>query len=273
MNQFLGKSIELANEANYLDQLNDIYSIVENSRRPLEKADVLTIERCYNAHNDAELISTLITILGDHAFPIKDSYMAFLKKDRNAILRNPLNTHRIAQRLYSIPLQKLIEACEVPIESNRQMGPKFKVWLRQADLGIPAVSMDEFCFNNDDAILDAPDDSLKDFAERRLGYRETKGLDFMARVNNKYILGEAKFITDEGGHQMAQYIEARDLLDVSRVDATPIAILDGVLYIKPKAGRRPAGIYKDVACGVYQNKPIMSALLLKEYLDWFKRTM
>ena len=37
---------------------------------------------------------------------------------------------------------------------------------------------------------------MKLFAEKSLGYNRNKGLDFLARINGKYVIGEAKFLTD-----------------------------------------------------------------------------
>ena len=59
-------------------------------------------------------------------------------------------------------------------------------------------------------------------------YNRDKGLDFIARFNNKYIIGEAKFLTDFGGHQNAQFSDAIEIIK-SNTEAINIAILDGVL--------------------------------------------
>ena len=54
----------------------------------------------------------------------------------------------------------------------------------------------------------------------------------MARFNGKYVIGEAKFLTDFGGHQNAQFNDAINTVEAEGVKAIKIAILDGVLYIK-----------------------------------------
>ena len=92
-----------------------------------------------------------------------------------------------------------------------------------------------------------------------MGYKRNKGLDFVARFNKKYVIGEAKFLTDFGGHQNAQFNDAIDTLK-ENVEAVKIAILDGVLYIGGNSK-----MYKSIT-ETYKNYNIMSALVLREFL-------
>ena len=108
----------------------------------------------------------------------------------------------------------------------------FREWLRRKSLGIMPVELKEFTANEKDAVLDASDAAMMEFAKNKLGYKHNKGLDFLARFNGKYIIGEAKFLTDFGGHQNAQFSDAISTVEAKRVRAIKIAILDGVLYIK-----------------------------------------
>lgn len=104
---------------------------------------------------------------------------------------------------------------------------------------------------------------MRDFAQRNFGFSRDKGLDFIAKFNDKYILGEAKFLTDFGGHQNAQFMDAISTLTSplkSRANVITIAILDGVLYIKGKNK-----MYKEL-CAYARTYPILSALLLRDFL-------
>ena len=38
--------------------------------------------------------------------------------------------------------------------------------------------------------------------------QKNKGLDFFAKLNETYIIGEAKFLTEMGGHQNNQLLDA-----------------------------------------------------------------
>jgi hypothetical protein len=127
-------------------------------------------------------------------------------------------------------------------------------------LGIQPVSIDEFTSNNEDAVLDASDKAMMDFAKEHLNYNHNKGLDFVARFTGKYVIGEAKFLTDFGGHQNAQFNDAISTIETKKVKAIKIAILDGVLYIKGKNK-----MHKSIT-ELYKDYNIMSALVLREFL-------
>jgi hypothetical protein len=88
-----------------------------------------------------------------------------------------------------------------------------------------------------------------------LNYRHNKELDFVARFNGQYVIGEAKFLTDIGGHQNTQFADA-----INTIKSRKIAILDSVLYIK---GNNK--MYKAIT-ETYKNYNIMSALVLRNYL-------
>ena len=100
-------------------------------------------------------------------------------------------------------LDKVFEKASEPKETNRQIGPLFRRWLNKGSLGIQPVFLKEFLKSNDNAILDAGDNAMMNFAKEHLGYTHNKGLDFIGRFNGKYVIGEAKFLTDFGGHQNA----------------------------------------------------------------------
>ena len=63
------------------------------------------------------------------------------------------------------------------------------------------------------------------FAREHLNYTHPKGLDLVARFNGKYVIGEAKFLTDFGGHQNAQFNDAIATIKTPELKAVPIALL------------------------------------------------
>ena len=101
---------------------------------------------------------------------------------------------------------------------------------------------------------------MMNFADKYLGYKHNKGLDFVGRFNKKFVVGEAKFLTDFGGHQNAQFNDSISTIQAEGVDATKIAVLDGVLFIK---GRNK--MYKAIT-ETYKDQNILSALVLREFL-------
>jgi len=157
-------------------------------------------------------------------------------------------------------LDEIYERCTEPKETNRQIGPLFRRWINKGSLGIKPVSLGQFVSSNKNAILDAGDNEMMNFAKGHLNYTHDKGLDFIARFNGQYIIGEAKFLTDFGGHQNAQFNDAISTVTTQGVKAVTVAILDGVLYIK---GRNK--MYRNITeeLGDYN---IMSALVLRDFL-------
>lgn len=205
-------------------------------------------------------IGLVKSLLKCDLFPIKDSYVAYLKRDKTAIERNPQTINRLAGRLYEMGLDEIYKRCSEPKETNRQIGPLFKRWIYNGALGLQPVTLDEFTANNENAILNASDAQMALWCASNLNYTRNKGLDFVARFNGKYVIGEAKFLTDFDGHQNAQFEDAISTLETSGVNAIKIAILDGVLYINGTNKMHSTLLKKS------EHFDIMSALLLREYL-------
>ncbi|MBT3642562.1 restriction endonuclease [archaeon] len=249
-------SIEFANQKNYLDELFKIYPTIPEGIRELDAAKWELAEKAFNTKNETELIKILLSL---DLFPIKDSYVAYLKRDKASIERNPNTIARLYGRLVEMGLEKIYDRCSEPKETNRQIGPLFRRWLKKGTLGVPVLSLQEFISSEENAVLDASDNEMMKFAKENLGYNRNKGLDFVGRFNGKYIIGEAKFLTDFGGHQNAQFEDAISTIK-SEGNAIKIAILDGVLYIKGK-NKMYKGITEE-----YKDYNIMSALVLREFL-------
>ena len=257
MNKWTQLSIEYANQRSYLDDLFQVYPTIPDGIREINNEIWNSIEKAFSKKNNDLLIRELLKL---DLFPIKDSYIAYLKRDKTAIERNPRTINRICGRLYEMGIDKIYEQCSIPKETNRQIGPMFKEWLRRKSLGIELVDLQTFISTESDAILDGSDKVMMDFAREELNYKHNKGLDFVARFNGKYVIGEAKFLTDFGGHQNAQFADAISTIETQNVRAEKIAILDGVLYIQ---GNNK--MYKSIT-ETYKDYNIMSALVLRNYL-------
>jgi hypothetical protein len=257
MNKWTKLSIEYANQRSYLDDLFQVYPTIPEGIREINEGVWAEVEKSFKKKDNDLLIRQLLKL---DLFPIKDSYIAYLKRDGSAIDRNPRTINRICGRLYEMGLDKIFERCSEPKETNRQIGPMFRDWLKRKSLGIEPVSLDEFLRNDKDAILDAGDNAMMNFAKEHLGYNHNKGLDFVGRFNKQFVIGEAKFLTDFGGHQNAQFNDAISTIQAKGVKAVKIAILDGVLFIEGKNK-----MYKSIT-ETYKDYNIMSALVLREFL-------
>lgn len=256
MNHWTELSIEYANEKNYLDKLFHIYPTIPDGTRDINQNLWNEIEKNFNNRDNVKLVKSLLCC---DLFPIKDSYVAYLKRDKSSIERNSETIDRLAERLYEMGLDKIYEKCTEPKETNRQIGPLFKRWVCSGALGIEPVSLAEFTSNNQNAILNATDSEMAQWCLQNLNYTRNKGLDFVARFNGQYVIGEAKFLTDFGGHQNAQFEDAIATIETPNVKAHKIAILDGVLYIHGNSK-----MHKQLK--EYKDYNIMSALLLRDYL-------
>lgn len=257
MNYWLEISIEYANQRSYLDDLFQVYPTIPEGIRQIDEDLWADVEAAFEGRRHEVLVKNLLKM---DLFPIKDSYVAYLKRDSSAIGRNPATVARLCGRLYEMGLNEIYKRCTEPKETNRQIGPLFKRWLRKGSLGVVPVSLEDFTRSTGNAILDASDVEAGHFARQHLGYTLDKGLDFVARFNGKHIIGEAKFLTDFGGHQNAQLNDAIVTFRQSGLKAIPIAVLDGVLYI-----RGNSKMYRQITT-VLSDHNIMSALVLREFL-------
>lgn len=258
MNKWVSKSVDLANNADYLDQLASVYPMVPEVTRKLGVGKWENVEDNFLAKDDAGLISALLEL---ELFPIKDSYIPYFRRDKSAIARNPKTIARLASRLYEMGLEDIYDMATLPKETNRQIGPMFRRWLQNGPLGVPAiVSETDFKAAPFDCFLDQSDAGLKIFAELELDYDIDKGLDFIGKFGGKYVIGEAKFLTDFGGHQDRQLDDALKLAAFRSSKAVSVAILDGVVYM-PNGG----SMYRKVGQAIDSN--IVSSLLLKDFLN------
>lgn len=263
MNIWTEKSIELASQKNYLDLLYKIYPMSVNLRREINET---TKDKIKNYLEKQDKKNLLLTLLKLELFPIKDSYVAYFKKDKSAIDRNPNTVDRIFGMLIDMGFDEIIDKASVPKETNRQIGPLFKRWINTGALGAEVTDNFE-CFLKTDGniIFNGSDEAMKSYAMQYLGYsHREKGLDFIAKFNNTYILAEAKFLTDFGGHQNAQFNDAistmKSALNKTDKNVKIISILDGVLYINGKHKMMKALHSFD------DNEVVISSVLLRDYL-------
>lgn len=264
MNYWAQRSTDLANQKNYLDLLFRVYPLSVNERRELNSEQWESVKYAFDHKDKINLIKSLCKL---ELFPIKDSYVAYLKKDKTAIERNPNTVDRLAGLLYEMGIDEIYENCTEPKETNRQIGPMFKNWIDKGSLGAKICkSTADFIVSEGNVILNVGDAEMMQFAKEQFGYNRNKGLDFIARFNDTYVLGEAKFLSDFGGHQDDQFEDAIATVHTEleggackNAKVIKIAILDGVLYIQ---GRSKMHKY-------LMNNPddiVVSSLLLREFL-------
>lgn len=261
MNYWTDLSIKFANERDYLDNLYKVYPMSKNFLREIDINLENNIRKAFYARDNKELLKNCLKL---ELFPLKDSYVSYLRRDMSALDRNPKTVNRLASMLYENGFEDLIKEATRPKETNRQMGPLFKRWIDMGNLGfIVTNSVDKFKKTDEDMILNCSDDKMKTFCKENLGYKRLKGIDFLARISQKYIVAEAKFLTDFGGHQNAQLADAlatmKSPLAYTGKEVIRISILDGVCYIK-NSGK----MYKEITSN--DDDIILSSLVLRDFL-------
>lgn len=258
MNYWIRKSIELANSPSYLDKLLEVYPVGTSDVRKLADKTISELKDILEHADNFTLIRKLLNKKEFPTFPIKDPYVAFLRKHNEFIRLNPKTINRLADNIRKMKFKKLIESLEKPIEFNRQIGPLFRNWL--SSLKYPFLSESEFVETENISFLAGSDAILKNFANKRLAIKLLKGLDFIARKKDKFIIAEVKFITEIGGHQQTQLENALQILNsTERAGVIRIAVIDGVVWIKSK---------NKMHLRICQEEEIvLSSLLLKELIE------
>jgi hypothetical protein len=188
-------------------------------------------------------------------FPYDESYAKYLRTNPAAIARNPKTVDRICDILFGMGVEKVVEGVSAPKKANTGRGPEFNRWARAhfsfGDLKAFKASKSGVIF------LDVSDTEVRDFANATLGAGLAKRPDFVAKSGGKFVIGEAKFVGDEGGNQRNAFNDAMAVAAYPTGTAVKVAVLDGVVWIKGSS------FYKRIEAS---NVHIFSALLLKDFL-------
>lgn len=255
MNSWVKESIAIANSPRYLDKLQRVYPVTIGEKRSLPTERKGILRKAFESSDDVLLFKELLNL---KKFPLKDPYVAFFRKSEKFIEYNPDTIKRICRHIRALGYDKMLEGVEEPKEFNRTIGPLFRKWW--TTLGYPILPAGEFRSRSKGiVILDGSPDELRIFANERLEANLEKRPDIVAKHDGRYMIGEAKFITDLGGHQNTQLQDALELLRSRSGRVKRVAILDGVIWIRGKNKMHQA---------VSQTREdVFTALLLKDYLE------
>ena len=229
------KSFNLVSQGGYLDRLAAIYPVARPMTRPLSDNQRGIVQAALSQPDDKQLLTALLGLGKGHPFPFNDPYVSFLRKELGMIPDNPQTVRRICKRLRQMKARKVLKALEKPVEANRQMSGHFSRWLRKS---YPSVHS-ESAFQTSKkplVFLDVSEDRLRVFANNKLSAGLDKKPDFVCKVNTRYVIGEAKFMGTEGGHQNTSLKDAMELANKSLQRAVTVAVLDGIMWI-PDSGQ------------------------------------
>ncbi|MCQ2776589.1 MAG: hypothetical protein MJ217_02575 [Bacilli bacterium] len=219
MNLWTERSIDFAENQNYLDRLFEIYNIeLDFDERTASDKLLNEIKEKYDNQDYEGLI---LTLFQSSKFPIDYAYVGFLREFRRSLANNPETVRRIGGYLIDkMTYEDLITLLQAPKKSSRRVGPMFRQWIEEGGLGddlrvFYSDEQEEFLSCNFGVLCES-DSKLKKFARQYLGFRRIdKGIDFIAKVGNNFIVGEAKFISAKGGTQDKSFKDIKSLIDPS----------------------------------------------------------
>lgn len=253
MNNWARRTLELVTTQNYLDELQTVYPH-EDAERDVSEDTINEIRRLFSARDNAGLLDTLLDL---EKFPYKDSYVGFLRRDRDAILRNPETVSRISERLYSMGIEGVVNGATAPKEANQRRGNQFGDWMRET---YEAVSTEEFRRSTTGVkILNATELDARNFCNTVMGIGISKRPDLVAKAGRHYVVGEAKFLSSTGGNQGRAFDDGMHLATNSTGIAHKVFILDGIHWIE-----RGSDQFRRID---HSTAAVFSVLLLSEYLD------
>jgi hypothetical protein len=253
MNIWIEKSIELANAPGYLDNLHSVYPAKYENWRPISNKLKIQIEKSFDSPDNKSLLENLLKL---PKFPIDDPYVSLLRKNIKFLQFNPSTVDILANRIRKLGFPTVRIAIEQPKSISRIMGKLFKEWLM--NIGYKMVSEEDIKNITDIAVLKGSDHKLRKFAHDNLKCELEKGIDFVIKVKKKFIIGEAKFLTDIGGSQNANFDSAMKFLKNKSGKALRIAVLDGVVWFK--SNNKMHKTIKNI------EEIALSALLLKDFI-------
>lgn len=261
LNIWVQRSIELFNRLDYLDQIGEVYDF--GIGRP-ERLNVDLRNQIITAHvnqNDKELIRLLRLV---KKFPYDEPFWYLLKNQDGFVDNNPNEVNRIARTLYNMTPEEVVVRLESPPKLNQTIGPKFNVWLNQS---FETVNREEFQdSDNRIVVLGESEEVGRKFLVEYLGQELEKRPDLIAKVNERYIIGEAKWIGTSGGNQGKSVTELINFCRNQRGNVLRIGIVDGFIWM---THTNNGSVMKDKNCVRIQetNFNMMSALLINQFLE------
>lgn len=259
-NKWVLRSIKLFNETSYLDDIAKVYPFSASMPYRLDSETSRKIRMAHSSR-DTDLLFDLL--MSESKFPYEDPLWYMLKNVKSCYNKNPSQKSRLANSLYAMTDSEVIIRLESAPKINTQIGPMFGNWLKN---NFNSLSPLQFELSEKGLhILDATEQVAMSFVKDKLGQNLKKRPDLVAKNNNIYIIGEAKWIGQPGGNQEKQVQEVINFCKDQRHSVRRVGIIDGF----------PWALYntKDT---VFENKEsvyvqesvhdLLSALLLKEYL-------
>ncbi|MDD5433101.1 MAG: hypothetical protein PHE77_00350 [Candidatus Pacebacteria bacterium] len=226
MNKWVQKSIKLANAQGYLDKLFEVYPIETGPTRTIGRDVQEKMKAIFDSRNKIHLVRGLLSL---PRFPIDDPYLASLRRHDSLLEKNPGTVKRISQKLFALGFDKILELINKPKSASRQFGSTFQKWLHSKDYKF--LEWNDFKDFKGVAFLEGSDNVLQRFVQKEVGIKNLKRKpDFLLKTRDKFVIGEAKFLTDYGGTQNNQFDSALRISELKNKNAIGVAVLDGIVW-------------------------------------------
>lgn len=261
LNEWVARSLELFRNTSYLDNIMEVYPLEITTPERIAPTLRRNIIRRHQARQTNELIQLLLTI---DKFPYDDPIWYMIKNTQGCLNNNPRQIERIANSLYAMTPEETVVRLESPPKLNTQIGPMFNTWLRN---NFELLSLENFRESIDGIyVLNESEEIAKNFLINELNQNVEKRPDLVVKVNEQYVIGEAKWIGQPGGNQDKQVEEVLQFCRNQRGNVLRIGIVDGF----------PWSLYNNkgnlinfkTAVLIQESEyDILSSLLLNDYLD------
>ena len=98
-----------------------------------------------------------------------------------------------------------------------------------------------------------------DYVNRKLKLSLERGRDFLFKVENKFVIGEARFLSTSGGSQTRDLIETIEFIKSLKGQIIAVGVLDGIVWFNKSYVKRLSELEDD--------EPALTVLLLKDFLE------
>ena len=262
MNEWVKKSLELATSEGYLDKISQVYPATALPVRPLDKQDKESIRLLHKQADPTRLLEFLLRITKEgHPFPIEHSYASIFRQKPALIEKNPLVFRKLGEIILSMPIDDIIRGAERPIDINRVMGQAFYNWLRNHFPGksIPFLSQSQFTNYQTGAFFDGRDADILSYVTQILGRGLERGRDFLYKKRDKFVIGEARFLSTSGGSQTRDLNETIEFVKGNKGRIIGIGVLDGIVWFNRSYVKKLSDLSAD--------EPALTVLLLEDFLN------
>jgi len=265
VNEWVSRSLDVANSSGYLDKLSRIYPATRPPLRPLPDSIKQRISELHAAQDKVKLVNLFLKLreVGT-PFPFEHPYASLLYSHAELRAKNPTILKQIGNALLAIPVSELIRGCERPADINRVLGAAFQDWIRRyfPSRGFRVLAELDFNSATQASFLDAANATILHYVKDKLGYDFSLGRDFLAKIGKVYIMGEARFFSTYGGSQTRDLRSTLEFTKAHKMNLTTVAVVDGVIWFNKR--------YVELLKKLKSGEPAITALLLEDFLNSFK---